>query len=329
MATELAPANEASHDVSSDRADPSDGFDNSPESWDYADPDEEQDNPETKASETDSDSETDEAQTTESQEAEEPEAEKPDEEKTDKADKAEPDDSIVIAMPGGEKLELKELKSGYLRDRDYRHKTTDLANKRRELETLSTRVTQSANAISEVLMSTVPPAPHQSLSVSDPLRYVQEKAQHEAALEYVNSIVEKATSAKDVVNTLTREQQADIVQSEIAKLTEAFPQTKTPEGQKQFFDTALGGARELGFSDAELAQITDHRMFKVAYYAKLGLQAEAAKSKAVSKVANVPPVATQKRQAGPNAAKARANQDAMKRLARSGSIQDAMAVDFD
>jgi hypothetical protein len=327
MATELVPANEASHDVSSVQAEPSDGLDNPQDAWDYAEPEEENPaTPETKTSGTDSNSETDEAQP--SQEAEEPEAETETTEKPDKA-QAEPDDSIVIAMPGGEKLELKELKSGYLRDRDYRHKTTDLANKRRELEALSTRVTQSANAISEVLMSQVPKAPDQSLSLTDPLRYIQEKAQHDGAMEFVNSIVEKATQAKEVGNTLTQEQQAESNRVEIAKLADAFPVIKTAEGQKKFFDSALGGARELGFSDSEIGAVTDHRIFKTLHYAKMGLEAEAAKSKAASKVVNVPPVAAQKRPAGPNAAQARKNQDAMRRLAQTGSIQDAMAVDFD
>ena len=322
MATDPAPANSAP--AESVQATPSDGLDTSNETWDFEESD--QDQPEPKPAETDSNSETDEAQ--KSQEAEEPEAETETTEETDKAT-AEPDDSIVIAMPGGEKLELKELKSGYLRDKDYRHKTTDLANKRRELEALSTRVTQSANAISEVLMKQVPPAPEPALALSDPVRYVQEKAQHEGALEWVNSIVEKATSAKDVVNTLTGEQQKELISSEVAKLTEAFPDIERPEGKKKFFDGTMSAARELGISDQELGAVTDHRYFKVLHYAKLGLEAEAAKAKATQKVANVPPVATQKRPAGPNAAKARANQDSMKRLTSTGSIKDAMAVDFE
>jgi Tfp pilus assembly protein PilZ len=178
-------------------------------------------------------------------------------------------------------------------------------------------------------MSQVPKAPDPSLALSDPVRYVQEKAAHDGALEWVNSIVEKATSAKDVGNTLTQEQQTENIQSEIAKLTEAFPDIVKPEGKKKFFDSALGAAREIGFSDQELGAISDHRYFKVLHYAKLGMEAEAAKAKVAGKVANVPPVAPQKRPAGPNDAKRRANQDAMKKLAQSGSIHDAMAVDFD
>jgi len=57
--------------------------------------------------------------------------------------------------------------------------------------------------------------------------------------------------------------------------------------------------------------------------------AEAARTKAAQKVVNVPPVAAQRRQGGPNAVKTRANQEALTRLNRSGSIKDAMAVDFD
>ena len=327
MKTELAPANSADTSAESVQAEPSDGLDTSNETWDFQEREEEHATPEPKPGETDSNSETDEA--LKSQEAEDPDAPKTEtEEKTEKAT-AEPDDSIVIAMPGGEKLELKELKSGYMRDRDYRHKTTDLANKRRELETLSTRVTQSANAISEVLMSQVPAAPDPSLALSDPVRYVQEKAQHEGAMDFINSIVAKATSAKDVGNTLTQEQQTEVTRAEIAKLTEAFPEIKNPDGQKKFFDATMSAARELGITDQELSAVTDHRYFKVLHYAKMGLEAEAAKAKAATKVVNVPPVGAQKRQAGPNTTKARANQDAMKRLTSSGSIHDAMAVEID
>lgn len=306
----------------SDSVQPSDGLDNSFDDLDFEEQGEEPATPQPDPEETDSNSETDEAP--EGQEAEEPETEE-----TASTSSKEPDDSILVAMPDGEKLELKELKNGYLRDKDYRHKTTEIANKRRELEALSTRVSQSANAISEVLMKQVPPAPDTSLSITDPIRFMQEKAQHEAALGIVNSIVEQATSAGGVVNTLTTEQQAEAIQSEVAKLTEAFPEVKTPEGKKKFFEASIGAARELGYSDQELNGITDHRIFKALHYAKMGLAAEAAKAKAATKIVNVPPVATPKRQQGPTAAKVRQNQDAVKKLQRSGSIHDAMAVDFE
>src|SRR5690606_5559105 len=119
---------------------------------------------------------------------------------------------------------------------------------------------------------------------------------------------------KDVANTLTAEQRTELLQSENAKLAEAFPQTATSEGRQKFFETAASAAAEMGWSKDEIGQVTDHRMFKLAHYAALGLAAEKARAKAKQKVANVPPVTPQKRPQGPNAAKVQRNKEAVKRL---------------
>ncbi|WP_234835258.1 hypothetical protein [Sinorhizobium meliloti] len=74
---------------------------------------------------------------------------------------------------------------------------------------------------------------------------------------------------------------------------------------------------------------TDHRYFKVMHYAMLGLQAEQAKSKALTKVANAPPATAKAKPNGPVNPQARKNQDAMKRLSKTGSIKDAMSIDFE
>jgi hypothetical protein len=169
--------------------------------------------------------------------------------------------------------------------------------------------------------------PEPSLAMTDPGKYVQEKAIHEAAMAQINAVVSQATAPKEVANKLTAEQRSEYLQSENAKLAEAFPQTAKPETRKKFFDEAINVAKELGYSDEEIKGATDHRMFKLAHYAKLGLAAEKSAAKAKTKVANVPPMAPNKRQ--PPNGKARANQDAMKRLASTGSIEAAMAVDFD
>lgn len=327
MATELATANETH--VSSDSAVPSDALD-SPSALNFWEPEEDQVKPELQDQGIETDREPAEVNDQEAENVDQETQAAEDQSDEAKAETpAEPEDSVVIAMPTGEKLELKELKNGYMRDRDYRHKTTDIANRRRELEAHSTRVTQAVDAVSELLMAQVPKAPDPSLTLTDPLAFIQQKALHDQGMERISSIIDKANSVKAVTNTLSQEQQSEIVQSEIAKLYEAFPQTRTPEGQRKFFDASVGAAKELGFSDAEIGAINDHRMFKVAYYANLGLKAEAARSKAAQKVVNVPPVATQRRPAGPNAAKQRANQEALSKLNRTGSISDAMAVDFD
>lgn len=321
MDPEEATANSAIDFAESDSAEPSNALDNSDNlNFDESDG---QTNEAVEQAGTETDSETDAPQ--DGQEAETTDTAEP----ADEAAESPATDDATVELPSGEKLKVGELKSGYMRDRDYRHKTTELANKRRDLETLSTRVTDSVNAIADLLVKQIPPAPDASLAMTDPARYVADKAMHDAMMGQVYAVIEQAKAPKDAVNKLSDEQRQELLQSENAKLAEAFPQSAKPETRKQFFADAMGTAAELGFTPDEIGKAVDHRFYKMAHYARLGMQAEQAKAKAVQKVINVPPVVPNKRAAGATASKLRANQDAMKRLAQTGSIHDAALIDFD
>jgi hypothetical protein len=245
----------------------------------------------------------------------------------DDTETAEISDDILVPMDDGP-VPLKELKAGYMKQADYSRKTMELGNRRRDLEAMSNRVTASVEAVAEFLQSSIPKMPDPGLALTNPGQHYREKTLHDQAMAQVAALIEKANAPKDVLNKLTTEQRTEVLQTENAKLIEAFPTTTTTEGRKQFFEGTTSAAKELGFTDEELRGVTDHRMFKLAHYAKIGLAAEAAKAKAKQKVVNVPPVAPNKRQPGNNANAVRKNQEAMKRLARSGSIHDAMDIDF-
>lgn len=245
-----------------------------------------------------------------------------------KASTPEPGDDVSITV-NGEKLTLNELKRGYLREGDYTRKTQAVSQKEKSLDALTARVTTSVNAIADFLSKQIPEAPDPSLAMTNPGEFVQRKAMHEAAMAQVNTILSSAGDVKDVASQLTAEQRTELLQSENAKLAEAMPSTSTQEGRQKFFERAASAAKELGYSDEDIKQVSDHRTFLLAHYAALGMQAEKAREKAKAKVVNVPPVTPQKRPQGPNAAKVQQNRDAMKRLARTGSMADAMAIDFD
>ena len=241
---------------------------------------------------------------------------------------AEPDDTATVTV-AGERLTVADLKGGYLRQADYSRKIQEVAARRRDLEAMTERVMQSAAGLADFLARQVPDAPDPALAQSDPAAYVQRKAAHDAALAQVQSIFAQSEQAQSARNTLTQQQHAELLAREDAKLAEAFPQTATDAGRKAFFDAAASAARDLGYAPEEIAAVTDHRMFALAHYAAIGFRAEQAKATAERKVAHVPPVAPPKRQKTAEAASAARNRDAMKKLARSGSIEDAMAIDFD
>lgn len=255
-------------------------------------------------------------------EAEPEEEEGPDEE----SDKPEPEDDVTVTI-NGEKVALSDLKAGYMRQADYSRKTQEVANRRRDLEALSARVNQSVEAIADYLIRQLPAEPPAQLAVTDPGTYVRQKAIHDAAVQQLNSLLSQVGEVRQVTETLTAEQRRELLEAENAKLAEKFPTVATKEGRDKFFKAAAEAARELGYTDEEIQTAADHRMFALAHYAALGLRAEKAKSQAKAKVENKPPVAKPRRQTAD--AKVLRNREAMKRLEKTGSIHDAVMIDFE
>lgn len=270
----------------------------------------------------DADQEAGESAETEEQDADEAEAEK-------QAAKEATDEDILVTLKGGEQVPIKELKLGYMRERDYRVKTSEVANKSRSLEELSNRVTNTATAIAEFLISQMPPEPSQALAMQNPGEFVRQKAIFDAAAMRVNQILAKANEPKAVTQQLTKDQKDELLRTESAKLAERFPQTATSEGRETFFEQAFDTARDLGFTDEEFRDVTDHRYFMLAHYARLGMQAEQAKKKAIQKVSAAPAPTPKPKAQGANVQQARKNQDAMQRLGKTGSMKDALNIDFE
>lgn len=259
--------------------------------------------------------------------ADEGAAEENDEGKAKQPDEAKLDDTVVT-LKGGEQVPIKELKLGYMRERDYRLKTQEVANKGRDLEQLSNRVANTANAFASFLANQLPPEPTHDLAIQDPAEYTRQKAIFDNAMGRVQQIMQMGAEPKAVVDKMTTEQKRDMLARENDALVKAFPQTATAEGREQFFEEAFDTARQLGFSDEELAEVTDHRHFRLAHYARLGLAAEQAKKKAMTKVQNAPPAAPPRKAQGQNAGQVRKSKDAMARLTQTGSLKDAMNIDF-
>lgn len=304
---------------------------NNPENLNFLDSDDEEQNNQAEGT-PGIESETDEAvedgqesdDTDEQQTDDDPDAE------GDEPDAEEPSDTVVVTLKGGEQVPLEELKLGYMRDRDYRHKTQETANKSKSLEDMTTRVVRTVDAIAAHLAGMLPEEPQPTLAIQNPNEYTRQKAIYDSAMAQVNAIIRLANEPKEVAGKLTKEQEDNLVALNDEKLAEAFPQTrKSPEERKKFFEQTFQTARDLGFTDEELKGQIDHRYFKLAYYARLGLQAEQAKGKALAKVAQAPPAVVVGKAKGAAAQQARANQDAMKKLSKTGSIKDAMSIDFD
>ena len=270
----------------------------------YWDPDEDQDTPEADEGEATDDG---------TEEPAEPE-------------EAEPEAPAQISLPDGTQVTLDEAVKGYLRQADYTRKAQEVSQKRQALEADLQIVSGITEAFIDHLTKMVPPSPDPAMALRDPTGYVRAKATYDAAMAQVQQLIEIGKKPKEVGEKLSAADKQSLVAQENALLAERFPVVATPQGRQKFFESAATAAQELGFSMDELSGVTDHRMFALAHWANEGLKAAKARETAKAKVANVPP-STPRKPGQP--AQANRNTDAMRKLARSGSIKDAMRVDWE
>lgn len=290
--------------------------DDNAEDFDYFDPDED----------------TEEADTAEAtdDETDEDEGEEADDQEADSQDDEEPIEAFV------EKLKaetprlaeyLGELEKGNLRQSDYTRKSQEVANQRKSVEADVQRMQRITEAFVDHLSTLIPDAPDASLALSDPNKYTAQKAQHEAAMAQVQMLIEAGEAPKEIAAGMAEEDRKAQLQEANRQLIEMFPEAAGGESRERFFTGVQSVANDLGFSNDDLGQVTDPRIFALAHWAQKGMEADKAKTKAKAKVAKAPPATPRK--PGQGARKANGNAEAMRKLSRSGSLQDALAVDFD
>lgn len=305
--------------------------------WDYYDPDEDQDSEETPVeSATDDEEQGDQEEVAaqdDQEEAEDGESEA-DEEADEETGEEEASPGVKVTLNDGSEVTLQELKDGFLRQSDYSRKTEATARRSDELDQKEQQlldgaqhVIRSFDAIEEFMRDQVPPAPPPELAQEDFVAYVQQKAIHDHAKSRMDGLREAMAAPKQVTESVDQQKMKDYQEAENRKLAEHFPEMADPAKREGLRKTIQSATDEVGFSVDELRGIADHRFFRLAHLAAKGLQAEKAKQTARKKSEGVPPVATPKAQK--QRAQANKNRDAMKRLAKSGSIYDAVNVDFD
>lgn len=237
------------------------------------------------------------------------------------------DETAKVKLADGEEITVAELTQQRMLRQDYTRKTQEVAQQRKSVEADASRIEQITQAFVDHLSAMVPAEPPHSLALSDPGAYTRQKAQHDAAMAQVQKLVELGSQPKQITGAMSQADQQAAMQEENRKLVEMFPETGTQDGRKRFWDEVSSTAMDIGFTAEELSSATDHRLFALAHWARKGMAADKAKAEAKAKVANVPPVAPNK--PGQGVRNANRNADAMRKLSRSGSIHDALAVDFD
>ena len=237
------------------------------------------------------------------------------------------EDTAVVKLSDGTEMPVAELKNGYLRQSDFTRKTQEVANERKTVQADVERMQRITTAFVDHLTALVPDPPSPSLAMTDPAKYVSQKAQHEAAMGQVQKLIEMGSVSKEVGAAMSGAANQRQIQEANARLVEMFPEAASGKGREAFFNGVQSAANDLGFSNDDLTAVRDPRVFALAHWAAKGMAAEKAKAAAKAKVAAAPPATPRK--PGQGARQANGNAEAMRRLTRSGSIHDAVKIDWD
>lgn len=325
----------AANSQESDSVQPSNDLDN-PDNLDFYEPEDEA-NAEPSKPGTDPERETDEASEDDDQESDGPdeeatsdESETDDEEAPEKAasEVSVPDDAMVT-LENGEKVRFGDLRKSPLLERDYRHKTQELGNQRRELETVSARITNVVQTFTDFLAQQLPDEPNHALALTNPSEYVQKKAVYDASLARIQGLFDMATQAKETAQQLTDTEMRNQLMEANERLLAAEPTLRDPKKREAFSKRSWDMARHFGFTPEELARNTDHRLLLLGDLAYDGLKAREAKANLAKKVQNVPPAAPVNRAKQKGNPQFLRNKEGMRKLEKSGSINDAMSIDFE
>jgi hypothetical protein len=300
--------------LETDNVDPSATDD--PSEWDYFDPDESPDDEDVAASEGTDDEDDDTEERPDQEDGEDSE------DVVEDQPAAEASHDAVVRLEDGTTTTVADLLEGRMLKADHTRKTQEVANRRKALEAEVSQLESITQAFTDHLAGMLPSEPDISLLHSDPVKYTQQKAIYDNALQQVQSLIEIGKKPKEISQKLSQADRQSMLAEENSRLIAMFPETGTQQGRQQFFGDVQQVANDLGFSNEELSQIADHRLFALAHWAKKGMAAEKAKASAKAKVEKAPKVPPRK--PGQGARGKSGKRESMQRLAKSGSIEDAV-----
>lgn len=296
-----------------------------------ADQPDETDDPQTdeEAAEGSADAEPDDEQT-------EPDETDDDPDETESDDEDEPEDEPLYEITvNGEtqQVTLDELRGGYQRNADYTRKTQELAERRKDLDTVGQYAEQVSQLykqrlaqVGSFLEQSLPPEPDEKLLAEDPFAYQQQQLLRQKAEESLKAVYGQFEAAQVETQARQDELLRDAQQRAVEELPEKIPEWKDTETIKKGMADLTRYLRSEGFEAHEMRDVSDPRLIvvleKARRYDAAKKSAESSKKKAAAK----PPKSLKpgKPSRKSNARKSDVRK-AQERMKKTGSPDDAAA----
>lgn len=253
----------------------------------------------------------------------------------EETEEEEPVETKFVVKVDGKELEVdkEELIRGYQREADYTRKTQKLAEERRLVESEFQQVRAEREQYAQVLgqlkqkvQEFEPAEPDwNALEAQDPVEYARQWTHFQRRQQQLQAIQQEEARVNALRQVEQQKHLQELLIAERDKLIVKIPDWKNPEKAKAERDSVLEYGKQLGFSDAELDQVTDSRAVIALYKAWKYDQLMSKKPELQSKIKKAPKLLSPG-SAGSVSSKASDKARAQNRLAQTGSVKDAAAL---
>lgn len=241
-------------------------------------------------------------------------------------------DEVFVAFEDGTKASIAELKHAYKEVAEVKANTTrklqEVASERGNLQTLGANMAKALENVSNYLVSKLPPEPDENLLFTDPAAFQRATIFRNRAINELQDMLQVAEGTKQATEFLSDADFKALKADEDQKLIEALPNLKDPKRFSAAEAKLKAYAKSIGFADNEIDTTADHRIRRMAIDAAYGREARAAAAKAKGKVEVASPMLPAKQRQHPNSKQALDQVNAVKRLQKSGSIDDALKLNW-
>jgi hypothetical protein len=242
-------------------------------------------------------------------------------------------DTAKVTLEDGTVITVADLKRNNLFQRDYTRKTTELKTEREAFAQQKSQLDQNAQSLAQqrdfilsVAQKFIPQPPSRELLNSDPLAFMQAKADYEERMQVFNQLAYQQQAERGRQTEQQVEASTQLRQEESRRLLEAVPEFKDRNVYQNFWNDAVDTmASKYGFTKTEIEETLDHRFYvamrDLVKYHKALKQAP----KVRQEVEKKPQMLSGSRRMDPKAKTSREAQQRTEQLRKSGSFDAGVA----
>lgn len=184
-------------------------------------------------------------------------------------------DTAKVKLKDGTTISVQDLKRGYLAQASFTRGTQEVAKEREtlaaqkaEIETTARTLQQQRDFLLQASQQFLPQPPDASMLDGnspnfDPIKYMAAKDDYEKKVYALNQVhqVSQAEQARMAQEHAAQREQLRV--REHKKLLEVMPELEKPEVAKKLWSEAVDVMADYGFSEQELHETLDHRVYKM------------------------------------------------------------------